>query len=47
MRHEINLDSYPIHTDLAIDIIENKSDLEGVKKTIKTVSIRAKNIPLK
>ena len=37
MKHEINLDSYPIHTDLAIDIIENKSDLEGVKKTIKTV----------
>lgn len=37
MKHEVNLDSYSIHTDLAIDIIENKSDLEGVKQTIKNV----------
>ena len=34
MKHEINLENYQIHTDLAIDIIENNTNLDGVKKSV-------------
>ena len=34
MKHEINLENYQIHTDLAIDVIDKKSNLKGVKKEV-------------
>ena len=34
MKHEINLENYQIHTDLAIDVIDKKSNLDGVKKSV-------------
>lgn len=37
MKHEINLENYQIHTDLAIDIIENNTNLDGVKQVIKNI----------
>ena len=29
MKHEVNLENYQIHTDLAIDVIDKKSNLKG------------------
>ena len=37
MKHEINLSEFDIHTDLAIDIIENNTNLDGVKQVIKNI----------
>ena len=37
MKHEINLSNFDIHTDLAIDIIDKKTDLKGVKQIIKSI----------
>lgn len=34
MKHEVNLEKYQIHTDLAIDVLDRKSDLKGVKKEV-------------
>ena len=34
MKHEVNLENYQIHTDLAIDVIDKKSNLKGVKKEV-------------
>lgn len=36
--HEINLEGFDIHTDLAIDVIDNNSNLDGVKQTIKNIN---------
>ena len=37
MKHEINLSSIDIHTDLAIDVIDKISSLDGVKQVIRNV----------
>lgn len=37
MKHEINLSGFDIHTDLAIDIIESNTNLNGVKQVIKNI----------
>ena len=37
MKHEINLSNFDIHTDLAIDVIENNTNLDGVKQVIKNI----------
>ena len=37
MKHEINLSEFDIHTDLAIDVIDKISSLDGVKQVIKNV----------
>ena len=37
MKHEINLSNIDIHTDLAIDVIDKISSLDGVKQVIKNV----------
>ena len=37
MKHEINLSNIDIHTDLAIDVIDKISTLDGVKQVIKNV----------
>lgn len=37
MEHAINLENYKIHTDLAIDVIDNTNSLNGVKQTIKNI----------
>ena len=36
--HEVNLEGFDIHTDLAIDVIDNNSNLDGVKQTIKNIN---------
>ena len=37
MKHEINLNNIDIHTDLAIDVIDKISSLDGVKQVIKNI----------
>ncbi len=37
MKHEINLSNIDIHTDLAIDVIDKISSLDGVKQVIRNV----------
>lgn len=37
MKHEINLSNIDIHTDLAIDVIDKISSLDGVKQVIKNI----------
>ena len=37
MKHEINLSGFDIHTDLALDIIENNKNLDGVKQVTKNI----------
>ena len=37
MKHEINLNNIDIHTDLAIDVIDKISSLDGVKQVIRNV----------
>lgn len=37
MKHEINLSNIDIHTDLAIDVIDKISSLDGVRQVIKNV----------
>ena len=37
MKHEINLNNIDIHTDLAIDILESNTNLDGVKQVIKNI----------
>ena len=36
--HEVNLEKYQIHTDLAIDIINDKRYLKGVRQNIKNIN---------
>lgn len=35
--HEVNLEGFDIHTDLAIDVIDNNTNLDGVKQIIKNI----------
>ena len=35
--HEVNLEAFDIHTDLAIDVIESNINLDGVKQIIKNI----------
>lgn len=37
MKHEIDLKKYEIRTDLAIDVLEKSSNLEGIKQNIKQI----------
>lgn len=37
MKHEINLEKYQIYTDLAIDVMDKKSNLTGVLKNVEMV----------
>lgn len=35
--HEVNLEGFDIHTDLAIDVIDSNTNLDGVKQIIKNI----------
>ena len=46
--HEVNLEEFNIHTDLAIDVIESNTDLDGVKQVIKNIeNITVTDVELK
>lgn len=46
--HEVNLEAFDIHTDLAIDVIESNINLDGVKQIIKNIeNITVTDVELK
>ena len=48
MKHEVDLEKYQIHTDLAIDLIDEKRYLKGVRQSIKNIDgIKVTDVNLK
>ena len=48
MNHEVDLSKYQIHTDLAIDLIDEKKYLKGVRQTTKNIDgIKVTDVNLK
>lgn len=48
MKHEVDLEKYQIHTDLAIDLIDEKRYLKGVRQCVKNINgIKVTDVNLK